>query len=226
MLLLEKCIVDVTNPLTIEELKEEVILRFERLTSKTDSGSAKVKGSLDKKVLFMGQFKGKCCSCGKLGHKATQCKSRHVEETKSEVMCNYCKKPGHDKANCFKLLKKNQNQGESNISGLRYGVATTMTDVAFASIEYSKDLDKEIWIGDSGASSHYCNDDKGLFDYKLVSEEITVRNSDAMIAEKVGKLKCYVEQVNGKKVPIVLEGLINLFSICKALKGGSKICNA
>jgi hypothetical protein len=46
---------------------------------------------------------------------------------------------------------------------LRNGVATTMTDVAFALIENSKDLDKEIWIGDSGAPSHYCNDDKNLF---------------------------------------------------------------
>jgi C2H2 zinc-finger len=141
----------VNNPLTIEELKEELTLRFEGLTSKTDS--AKLKCLFDEKALFMGQFKGKCCNCGKLGHKAGQCKSRQVEESKSEIMCNYCKKPGHVKANCFKLLKKNQNQGESNMSGLRNGVATTTTDVAFTLIEDSKGFDKEIWIGDSGAST-------------------------------------------------------------------------
>jgi hypothetical protein len=67
MLLLEKRIVDVNNPLTIEELREELTLRFERLTSKTDS--AKLKRSLDEKGLFMGQFKGKCRNCGKLGQK-------------------------------------------------------------------------------------------------------------------------------------------------------------
>jgi hypothetical protein len=56
-----------------------------------------------------------------------------------------------------------------------------------------------------------------------------VGNGDA---EKVGKLQCCVEQDNGEMVPIVLEGVkyipdlwINLFSICKALKGGSKIGN-
>jgi gag-polypeptide of LTR copia-type len=70
MLLLEKRIVDVNNPLTIEKLKEELTLRFERLTSKTDS--AKLKSSFDKKAMFMRQFKGKCCNCGKLGHKASQ----------------------------------------------------------------------------------------------------------------------------------------------------------
>jgi hypothetical protein len=51
-----------------------------------------------------------------------------------------------------------------------------------------------------------------------------------MIAETIGKLQFYVERDNGEKAPIVLEGVkytsdlwINLFSICKALKGGSKI---
>jgi hypothetical protein len=59
-----------------------------------------------------------------------------------------------------------------------------------------------------------------------------VGNSDVMIAEKVGKLKCYVEQDYGEKVSNVLEGVkcipdlwINLFSICKTLKRGSKIGN-
>jgi hypothetical protein len=37
MLLLEQRIVDVNNPLTIEELKEELTLRFERMIDKTDS---------------------------------------------------------------------------------------------------------------------------------------------------------------------------------------------
>jgi Zinc knuckle len=201
--LLEKHIVDANNPLTLEKLKEELTLRFERLTSKIDS--AKLKGSFDEKALFMGQFKGKCRNCGKLGHKASQCKSRQVEETKPYVICNYCKKPGHIKAKCSKLLKKNQNQGESNISGLRNGVASTTVDVAFASIEVSKDLDKEIWIGDSGASSHYCNDDKCLFDYELISEEITVGNGDAMIAEKDGKQNAMWNRIMVKRCQLYLK---------------------
>jgi hypothetical protein len=129
-------------------------------------------------------------------------------------------------------MKKNQDQGENNFTGLRNGAATTMTDVAFTSVENTKFLDNEIWIGDRGASNHYCNDDSALFDYKVISDEITVGNGYVMIAEKVGKLRCFVQQDNGEKVPIVLEGVkfipdlwINLFSICNALKGGSKIGN-
>jgi len=129
-------------------------------------------------------------------------------------------------------MKKNQNQGENNFTGLRNGVAVTMTDVANTSVEKSKFFDNEIWIGDSVTSNHNCNDDSALFDYKVISDEIKLGNGNVMIAEKVGKLRCYVEQDNGEKVPIILEGVkliadlwINLFSICNALKGGSKIGN-
>jgi hypothetical protein len=84
---------------------------------------------------------------------------------------------------------------------------------AFTLIENSKDLDKETWIGDSEASSHHYNDDICLFDYKIISDEVTVGNGDAMKAKakakavKVGKLQCYVEQDNGEKVSIVIEGV-------------------
>jgi Zinc knuckle len=62
------------------------------------------------KALFVTQFKGKCRNRGKLGHKSAQCKSKIVQEDK-EIICNYCKKSGHLKSNCFKLLTKNQAEG-------------------------------------------------------------------------------------------------------------------
>jgi Zinc knuckle len=64
-------------------------------------------------ALFTSQFKGKCRNCGKLDHKAAQCKSKHDKDEKSDVMCNYCKNSGHMKANCFKLLRKNSGMNNS-----------------------------------------------------------------------------------------------------------------
>jgi Zinc knuckle len=58
-------------------------------------------------------FKGKCRNCGKLGHKAAQCKSKQVKDEKSDIMCNYCKKSGVVTANCFKLLRKNLGMNNS-----------------------------------------------------------------------------------------------------------------
>jgi N-dimethylarginine dimethylaminohydrolase len=61
--LLEKRIVDMNTPLTIQELKEELTLRFERMTSKTDS--AILKGSFDKRICLWGISKGNAAIVGR-----------------------------------------------------------------------------------------------------------------------------------------------------------------
>ena len=40
------------------------------------------------------------------------------------------------------------------------GVVDTVTDIVPSSIETYRNFDNEIWIGDSGASCHYCNNDE------------------------------------------------------------------
>jgi hypothetical protein len=49
-----------------------------------------------------------------------------VKEDK-EIICNYCKKSGHLKFNCFNLLRKNQAEG--SYAGTRNGIAGSATDV-------------------------------------------------------------------------------------------------
>jgi hypothetical protein len=63
-----------------------------------------------------------------------------------------------------------------------------MVDVVLSSIRKFEDLGNDVWIGDSGASCHYCNDEDALYDYRVISEEMTVRNGNVMIAIKIGKL--------------------------------------
>jgi hypothetical protein len=107
-----------------------------------------------------------------------------------------------------------------------------VTEIILSSIESEKEVDHEIWIGDSGALCHYCNDNEGLYKYKTISEEITVRNGNVMIAKEVGELRCEILQKNGEKVIVTLENVkfvpelwINLFSIGKALKNGFNLSN-
>jgi hypothetical protein len=108
-----------------------------------------------------------------------------MNEERNEVICNCCKKPVHVKSNCFELMKKKQ--VEENGNGTRNGVAGTVTDIVLSSVEPKEDVDREILIGDSGASCHYCNDNEGSYEYKTISEEITIGNGNVMIAKKVGK---------------------------------------
>ena len=153
-----------------------------------------------------------------------------VREDKNDIICNYCKKPGHIKANCFKLVRRNQAEGYN--SGARNGIAGSAADVVLNTMTDYDENDQNIWIGDSGASCHYCNSEEGLYDYTTISEEITVGNGNKMIAKKVGNLRCTVQQKNGEKFVVVLENVkyvpdlwVNLFSINKALKNGFKIGN-
>jgi hypothetical protein len=127
-----------------------------------------------------------------------------MREERNEVICNYCKKPGHVNSDCFKFMKKNQ--VEENRNGTS-DVAGTVTDIVLSSVESEKEVDHEIWIGDSGASCHYCNEDEGLYKYKTISEEITVGNGNVVIAKKVGKLRWGILQKSGEKHIVTLENV-------------------
>jgi hypothetical protein len=69
---LEKRIGSKENPLTIDELKEELSLTYERLLMKTET--AKINDLGEEKTLVVTQFKGECQNCDKISHKTAQCK--------------------------------------------------------------------------------------------------------------------------------------------------------
>jgi hypothetical protein len=57
-----------------------------------------------------------------------------------------------------------------------------------------EDFGKEIWIGDNGVSCHYCNNDAAIYDYAMISKEITVGNGNVMTATKFDNLRCEILQ--------------------------------
>jgi Zinc knuckle len=229
MTLMERHIGIKENLLSIDELEKDLNMRYKRLSSKSESTRNDNYG--EEKALFVMQFKGKCRNCGKLGHKSAQCKSKAVQKDK-EIICNYCKKSGHLKSQCFKLLRKNQNQAEDNQGVTRNGIAGSAADVVLNTMTSNDGIDSKIWIGDSGKPFHYCNSEEGLYNYTTISEEITVGNGNKMLAKKLGSLRCIVQQKNGEKCVVVLKDIklvpelwVNLFSISNALKCGFNLGN-
>ena len=104
---LEDRIDDKNNPVTIDQLRNELNLRFERMKGKNDDNNKKYNEE-EETALLAGGFKGKCHKCGKIGHKARDC--REKTNYKKKVRCFYCKKEGHKIENCWK--KKNDEKGE------------------------------------------------------------------------------------------------------------------
>jgi hypothetical protein len=100
--MMEKRVTDKSNPLTIDEIRDNLNLRFERLNEKQNEESEH--DNYQEVALFSGQFKGKCRNCGAIGHKAKDCKSKTNQNgshnsgnhnnfqkyTSNSAYCTYC----------------------------------------------------------------------------------------------------------------------------------------
>ena len=106
------------DPLTIDELKEELTLFWKRL-KKQRGVNNQDETSGEETALFAGGFSGNCNHCGKIGHKSKDCWSKQNSEKKGKPdtksnftksnftgKCHFCGKKGHRKQDCWKLNKK------------------------------------------------------------------------------------------------------------------------
>jgi gag-polypeptide of LTR copia-type len=235
--IMERRVGDTDWPLSVEEIRGELSLRFERLNSNSTNTS---EGELlEEQALFCGQFKGKCRNCGLIGHKSFQCKNRAINNggnnsnSSGGIFCSYCRKSGHDKKNSLKLKKKEvRNNNPSNNSGNGNRQNYESQDVVFTATSQNGTLSNDIWICDSGACGHYCKSIEGMFNLKDIAETITVGNGSSMMATKVGSLMRCIVQLNGSTLDIIINEVkyvpnlcANLHSINKAIKNGFNLRN-
>jgi hypothetical protein len=101
--MMEKRVTDKSNPLTIDEIRDNLNLRFERLNEKQNKEN---ENDYNQKVEFFGgQFKGKCRNCGANGHTTKDCKLKTNQNggqnsgnhnnfqkiTRNDTYCTYCR---------------------------------------------------------------------------------------------------------------------------------------
>jgi len=221
-----------SNPLTIQDLRDELNLKFMRMKKSEQDQNGE---EADKALSTMGKkSKTKCRHCGKFGHKSTSCwdvvgKPENKETTdrtgtktgtKFNGNCFYCKKPGHRQVDC-RIKKKEETAAASANVTTSDNVVLMANDAKVANCT---------WIADSGATSHMTNDDKGMYDWKEICQPVKVGNGDEVTAKKIGKLDVVVHNGDGTSTPITLTNVqyvpafwVKLFSLTAAMANGCEI---
>ena len=75
-----------------------------------------------------------------------------------------------------------------------------MADVVLSSIENNAAIDHEIWISDSDASYHFCNNNDRLYDFCGYFRRKHNQEWQCDDCKEIGKLKCRVLQKNGERL--------------------------
>ena len=270
-----------TDPLTIENLREKLSEKYEKMKARKkfrhdDSDSDEE----EEKALFAGgKFKGRCNYCGKFGHKAIQCnKKKNDEKNKSQGnngnrrfngKCNFCGKFGHKEVHCWeKHGKPNKNNEDGREDSANQAVDRDQEDdseeegnalmcyeihdeesnedlacvvlepdsgsffdqqntMAFKSTQSEVGIGKNVWIGDTGASSHMTHSKEGMRNMRPIKSWIIFGNGQRLQSTHVGDKHGTALQKDGmrtsitiKDVKYVPELFCNLFSIPMALRNG------
>jgi hypothetical protein len=225
---------------SLERVREKLRLKFERI-SKTLKENEKALVSFQK-------YEGNCTYCGIYGHKGSECRKRlnkmrnqgagQSQEGPSnnrtgrsgrtggtngngDYKCHYCHNVGHFACNCPRK-RSNQGQERANI--------TRTNEIALIGSE-DQQIASNLWVGDSGATSHITCCKTGLFDTKPSNQKIIVGDGRNIQVKKTGKPRVKCDGKEGEEpVEVVLEGVklvpemkINLFSFMVAIQEGASL---
>jgi len=224
--------------LTIEDLRDELNLKYERLGFWNGKGG-KAFGDEEEAAFFAGGFKGKCNYCGAYGHKSKNCAKKGGKESKQSSgrngfkwKCFKCHKEGHKAKDC---PEKQKDKGNVAMEGSGSHGESEIAFMLMENEEYAmsgeEKVEKNYFIADSGASCHLVGSDKGMYNCKSINDEVIVGNGKGIQATKIGSLKMLVKQEDGKEHVITLHGVkyvpelgpYNLFSLTTAMKKGYQL---
>jgi hypothetical protein len=166
------------------------------------------------------RFGGTCFCCKKRGHKASECRSNPVvtgtssntnQASSSSNECGFCGKTGHDKGKCWlkpankvpdfavrrlQQMANNKSKGVQNASVAKDdgGKEINCCQVTEEKIEFDKTIellkDPNVWIADSGSSSHSTGHGFGMIDLdsKMPGGALVTSSGHEMVPTQKGKL--------------------------------------
>ena len=123
----------------------------------------------------------------------------------------------------FKSTLGPQDTDNETHPAIAHMYAVHITETAFKMIDQ---VDEDLWIGDSGASSHLIGSEKDVFDKKMIKASVNTANSEKMKIKCEGKVNVSHFTKTGYKSKgtlsvKVVEGLkLKLFSFSTSLSKG------
>jgi hypothetical protein len=123
--------------LKLTNKREELNLRFERLSMKSESINESREN--EKQGLITAQFKSKCCNYGLIGQSSVHFKARRNQGNRQSDANSqphywvYCRITGYFKTNFFILIRRNEAYGYVK-NNVRTGGEGTTADVVFNSM--------------------------------------------------------------------------------------------
>ena len=139
------------------------------------------------------------------------------------IVCWKCNQKGHVQMNC----PQNKEQESGMMASEK---EASDNEVSFMAINQSTEKKVDLWIGDTGASTHMKNTIDGLFDLRNEETIVKIGNGEGLKSTTVGTLRAIVEQTDGTKIDVTLKNVAyvpelatNLFSITKAMENGFKV---
>ena len=237
--------------LTLDSLLEDLQEKFERIKTK--------KGYKGETSFYAKQIKTRCHSCGKIGHKKENCwenednkdkrprgwKKNYTSNYKNEkneknekndrsdkqyknpnIVCWRCNQKGHVQSNC---PKNNSSEEKGMIASKKEKKEESDSEVSFVAIN-GPIKKSNLWIGDTGASTHMTNTIEGLYNLREEDTVVQIGNGKKLKSTTVGTLKTIAQQLDGTTIDVKLSNVVyvpelsfNLFSITKAMENGFQV---
>ena len=209
-----------TSSITTETIQVRLRAYFERKFSSTADDET------EEPTLAMyagGQFKGMCRSCGEYGHKAADCPKKGKGQFKGK--CHYCGKIGHKENECFKKKRDNKENNKN----------TDDVNLVLCSIDWDADFDLALRVGtkpdvflcDSGATSHMTNNKEGLLEAESHVQTVTIGNGKTLRSKLKGSIKTKMTARDGSEFEAVIKDVLYVPQlVCNLLSVGRMSQNA
>jgi hypothetical protein len=169
----------------------------------------------EEQIFYNKEEKLKCYSCNKMGHVAKNCRTNKNRDKK----CTKCNKLGHIASDCRSKILKSDDRVNTITE------KESSKQIIFHLSEKSNDL-KEVWLLDSGTSSHVCCLKEFYKDFEPYNSKIKVGDGREVRVTGKGSVEIKVKTNNQIKnlrledVLYVPELKVNLISIGKISKRG------